>query len=216
MVARFMPTGVRNAVKLIAVLREPIARELSLFNHERWSGFDWSGGSSTCSASKLPSFEAYAGCQVAIYGTLNATQNDDDTQRKIYQNLGFGLWKGMYIIHLATWRRSFDRNRVFVMSYDNLKPEDKMATDIAKFLDLYPFNRSVWFPVRNDHTFAAKQRTITCAIRDDLQAIFQPWNDLLYKKLQEDQDGRTAPQTEPPFPDFRLHPCVPNGSSSSS
>ncbi|KAJ8602985.1 hypothetical protein CTAYLR_001498 [Chrysophaeum taylorii] len=207
-----MPITVRPAVKLIAVLREPIARELSLYNHERANGYDWWVAPGICSASGSETFEQFANCQLASYRTLNVSiAQYDDAQRVLFREFLYGIWKGLYVPHLDAWRRSFSRRQLYVMSYDTLSTPEEMATNLAKFLGLYPLERKVWLPARNtqkrERREYTKQYTITCAIRDDLQAVFEPWNDRLYRTLRVDQQLALAPEHEPPFPEFGLHPC---------
>ncbi|KAJ8606502.1 hypothetical protein CTAYLR_005897 [Chrysophaeum taylorii] len=208
MLARAMIPSVRTAVKLIAVLREPIARELSLYNHERALGFDWDTDPGVCSASGSHAFEDFAACQLEAYGRLEANISQyDDAQRKLYLELSYGIWNGLYVAHIDAWRRSFSRRQLYLVSYDAMSEPTKMATDVAKFLGLFPLKRQVWLPVRNANNNTKKQRTITCDIRDDLHAVFQPWNARLYETLREDLEQGLAPEHEPAFPEFKLHPC---------
>ena len=105
-------------MRFLAVLREPIARDLSSFNHQVHDKQSWS---EQCPAHALYTYEKFTACQVAAWRKLEAKNltfsrkgfgyGVSETGQKLGPNIGWGV----YVNHLIRWRQFFPREQIFVV-----------------------------------------------------------------------------------------------------
>jgi len=194
--AAVVPLALRSKLKFMAVLREPVSRDMSWYNHARAMRYN----NSICDPVAFPNYSGYAHC------FLNKTDVNGDA----------GLWHGVYQRQLSAWAHAFPRTNLLVLAMDFLLGDPDACTDlIANFLD---FHGAAPSPVRRlaDSLPLANSRPhaedLSCDLRDALDAFYDPWNQKLYAMLDAHQAHGLAPSLEPPFPRFQRQPCRPSAS----
>lgn len=221
---RTMPTVVRTMSKMVVVLREPLARDLSAYNHQILYSADWSH---VCLANEAGSFENMIECTLDVY--RKKVRRDDvaseDPDRILRGFADFrkdltdrSLWGSLYVNHLREWVRYFDRSQFFVVSFEQLFVDSEGMDDLFSFvrskstsLDEFVFE----IPHENSPEQSTKQATVDCAIADLLYAeIYDYWNEKLYSMLDEDRRFGRAPALEPEFRHFDKFLCSGNSSYS--
>ncbi|KAJ8613987.1 hypothetical protein CTAYLR_005630 [Chrysophaeum taylorii] len=190
------PPSVSGLFRFVVVLREPIARDLSWYNHVRRASRKLLR-EHECNVSV--SYEEYARCHAEKFeATFPRSQEK-------------GLWGGVYKLQLDLWTRWFDRSQILVFDFASLVVYNTTTyiRTLASFLG-----------VDDDHIIPAtiphrnvvgagdnQQRTIDCETRDLLEGIFAPWNEQLYALLDQDHRAKRAWVGEPPFRPFDPMPC---------
>ena len=58
-------------------------------------------------------------------------------------------------------------------------------------------------PKENQHNSPAKVTSIPCATKLQLEELYAPWNEALYRTLEADRETGNAPEQEAPFPEFK-------------
>ena len=100
----------------------------------------------------------------------------------------------------------FNRRQILILSYDEVLNDPAMVRErIEKFVDQsFPVGNN-WKETNKEH-FKAKSKLVPCSIQRELDILFRPHNDRLYKLLEANQ--RARPKMEQyPFPKFKLGPC---------
>lgn len=173
-------------LKMIVILREPLSRELSLFNHKRAEYLAHGGTGKWYSDvadrdGNVRTFEDYVE-HVLVPGHL---------QNRQWKNAGF------YADHVRTWTDLFPRDRLLVLSYDELVADpSKVQWRIQRFLDVRVPGR---IPRINTNDSGGKVEELTERARRLLAPIFERKNRELYDLL----DGNLGPWMEQyPFPPF--------------
>mmetsp|Transcript_29440 Transcript_29440/g.62502 ORF Transcript_29440/g.62502 Transcript_29440/m.62502 type:complete len:357 (-) Transcript_29440:77-1147(-) len=173
-----------SRLKLIVILREPISRELSLYNYKRalYSGGvrkPWIMDIFTDDGTFIP-FDDYA--MTILKGEL--TKHPE-------------MARGFYVDHLKKWISFFKRDQLLVLSFDELK-NDPTSTlwRIQKFLGTkFP---DMTMPHTNNHPHSTVE--VSQRANQALEQIFQTKNEQLYQFL----DKHPGPSMEQrPFPRFR-------------
>lgn len=186
-------------VKILAVLREPIARELSMYNH-------MASDCRTLPPSQLTnwhknvlrkdgtimSFGEFVN-EITIPALENGKMGWDD---KFGQTNRYG----MYASILFRWFKAFDRKQILVLSYEELKNDpDKLQDRVKQFLqaDIEPGS----FVGANDNSnpHKVKLSSVSTKTKAKLKAIFDPLNEDLYELLEEHPG---PPMEQRPFPKF--------------
>jgi len=214
------PTA-KEHVKILMTLREPVAREVSRYNHYRYKnkiavqrldGTAWSFDEWTDHV-LIPCFMKDE--NGTIYNNNNSTTVDTTTTvngDKIITQGGCPGNYGHYSKHLKEWFRHFDRSQILILSYDEMQRDPKSARSrIQKFLGdamLSPNVVNVELPKENVKNAPDKVRFPSCASHAKLRDIFAPWNEELYQLLSEEETLSSGnPLEERPFPKFRLGEC---------
>eukprot|EP00797_Seminavis_robusta_P018732 Sro280_g107070.2 (218) ;mRNA; r:51573-52226 len=182
-------------VKIIVILREPVSRELSLYNH---LAFD---------CRRLPSSERNDWHNQAVKDDGSVMSFDDFVMERSLPALeretgpGRSTRHSLYATHLRKWFELFDRSQILVLSYDELRfhPE-KTQERIQSFL-----GRTVPGSLRrsnsNDNSYK-----IALPSRDAKQAlagVFATLNEELYQLLDSNPG---PPMEQRPFPRFQEPP----------
>lgn len=213
---RFASAASRSTanLRLVSLLRSPIARHLSWYNHmlvepgqfswleprscrDKWSPVVRSG--------MAPSFAEKTQCELDDWqsscpnGGVNLTCYSARARRDATAS---GVMIGMYLAQLHQWRGSgWRRDQMLVLQMERLltDPADSLSR-LSRFLGFSPpLRANVTLPWWNELPSACKQRAIECRTRDTLQLVYQPWNDALAKSLARDQLEGAAPESEPAF-----------------
>ena len=198
-----VPAKFGRRLQFIAVLREPVARDLSAFNHQRHQRVDWL---QACPATRFRGYEAFATCQLAIWRSNGANVS------RVFDALRYGLWAGLYGPQLDAWSAAFGRKDLLVLESRSMLANPRATTAlVASFLRVPHGDaqraKVKAMPVINAQDDGKKQRTISCATRDGLGAVFDPYNEALYAALDDARRSGRAPDVEPPFPRFPKFPC---------
>lgn len=183
-----------HAVKIIVILREPVSRELSLYNHlvfdckhlDLKERSEWSNQAINKQDGSIMSFDDFVQ-QVSI----PALVREDGPGRSSRH--------GLYAKHLRKWFECFDRRQILVLSYDELeKDPNTVQGRIESFLERQiPGN--LQRSNSNDHSDKVSHPSEEA--KKALLDVLKAENERLYQLL-ESQPGPTMEQK--PFPRFFL------------
>lgn len=190
-----------DRVKILVVLREPSARELSWYNHVTYkcrSGVDDSGRNYTHShcynyGRSISSYSEYVN-QVTLKSLDVATTKRSD------------LCRGYYAYLLKEWIQQFDRRQILILGYDEMVQNDEaLAQRVQSFLGLDPLQSPGRIESRNAKENEYKVRQASCDMQHQLDSVFGPLNEALYELL-ENNPGPDMEQR--PFPRFMSPDCT--------
>ena len=180
-----------ESLKIIVILREPISRELSLYNH---LAFDcrrlqpsarspWHT-QVTREDGSIMSFDEFV-FSVSIPSLARSTGPGRSTRHSLYEK------------HLKAWFDLFRRDQILVLSYDELQNSPgKLQHRVQVFLErVIPGSLSK----SNSNDSPDKVTAPSHKARTALEAVFSPANDKLYELLRR-HPGPAMEQT--PFPRF--------------
>ena len=185
-----------NKVKILVVLREPSARELSWYNHVTLKcRKDRSYNHADCYNvdGSMRSFSEY------VHDVTLQHVDTESTKRK-------HLCRGHYAHLLKEWFTEFHRDQILILSYEDMVSDEKQSMQrVQSFLDLNPQNSPGHMEEKNTKNNAHKVRSIDCNIQQELNDVFDPLNDELYRLL----DANPGPKMEQrPFPIFVAKNCT--------
>lgn len=177
------PRGLVKELKLIVILREPVARELSWYNHKVTKVTNgegtWIHNDVIYSNGTIKSFDEYA-----IELSRNITLNPESAY-------------GFYINHLKVWVNLFSRRQLLVLSYSELlENPSKVQWRIERFLES---NMTGTLFVSNTKKSPHKVKKLSAVAVNALEPIFQSKNEELYDFLRK-YPGPEMEQS--PFPMF--------------
>eukprot|EP00804_Cyclotella_cryptica_P002094 CCRYP_006514-RA/>CCRYP_006514-RA protein AED:0.02 eAED:0.02 QI:275/1/1/1/1/1/3/82/699 len=182
-----------SKLKLIVILREPIDRELSSYNHKvfdykeaeakekrGWVNGTWYRDVVHKQDGTIKTFTEY--CEFV----------------KLYMMVGAPTYKiSRYVEHLKNWVRLFDRSHLLVLSYDELlNNPSKVQWRIEKFLGT-KFDGAL--AKTNQSGSASKVKEIPHSAIQVLEPVFHDLNEELYKFLNNTPG---PPMEQSPFPRF--------------
>jgi hypothetical protein len=185
--------GQVKTVKIIVILREPVSRELSLYNH---LAFD---------CRRLGSSERTSWHKQATHENESIMLFDEFVFDKSIPALGRetgpgrSTRHGLYATHLRKWFELFDRKQILVLSYDELQHDPgKLQARIQTFLG-YTIPGQLRRSNSNDSQY--KIESPSCEAKQALLTVFAPLNEQLYHLLE----SNPGPSMEPrPFPRFQF------------
>lgn len=221
--SQFMPEAVSRRVRMVTILREPLSRDLSYYNHRvdenlqrrNWT-LEWYNTSLVpvqkfCvlptvlpgGRPRPPTYEDEIRCEIdrwnacldaAGSGKSPTEQYEHCVSRGHYRG---SIVRGIYAMHLARWKRFFSRSQILVLQYEEIhKDLPGHVERIGRFWGL-PLPRVDAMAESNAHEGRHKLRRIDCRTRARLVALFQPWNKLLYQDLRRDHVAGAVPEQEP-------------------
>jgi hypothetical protein len=169
-----------SRIKLIALLRDPIDRAISNYEHERYKRRE------TLSFRKALEREPER-----LEGEVERIR--EDPLYKAYNYVHFGyLMKGRYLEHLQAWLSFFPREQILVLRSEDLFERPAETVDsVVSFLDLPPW-RFRAFPVIGGR----KYPPLESEIRGFLADYYDEHNRRLYDFLGRDL-GWGQPQARP-------------------
>lgn len=185
-------------LKIIVVLREPVSRELSLYNRKLYEYLQ------TKDKKQWYSDVAKDDGSVSLFVEhaefiIRQIKNPDpgDLERGLEDT-------GFYAKHLSRWLEFLDRKQLLAISYDEFKEDAKAVEDrIRKFLGFDFPGSTPYMNVLRNHE---KVDMPTCDAQHKLNVIFEPQNQDLYKLL----NSQPGPDSEhKPFPAFKQLKCTP-------
>ena len=199
-----------SALKIVIVVREPVVRELSWYNHI--ASYCYRGDQEHCNrfANKLlktqivnetsqvrfPTFTEYAETK---YGELMKGKSLTSHTTSLYGN------------HLEEWLLYFERKQILVVSYSELKQnEPSFLQRVISFLDLDvdPALVQAGTKQRNKQDTPGTHNKVglpACDIQERLSDAFMPSSDKFFSLLEQSE----GPEMEQrPFPRFELSNCT--------
>lgn len=213
-VAQTMPKSARDMMKFVSVLREPIARELSAYNHQRAINHDF--GARFCPVSAYDTFESFVECELDIWNLCVEDHSRPIEQlewEKIGRKLSYnGIFIGIYVLHLQYWVKYFPRDQFLILKFEDLlgQTERFLKTIKMHLTDVVPGADAEHYLVAvNKKDTGIKQATMSCRIVDRLQKeVFNKYNAMLYDMMEDDHRLGRAPLIEPAFGIFETPGCV--------
>jgi hypothetical protein len=123
---------------------------------------------------------------------------------------GFLSW-GFYAAHLRRWAQFVPRKQIMVFEFDQMLSDT--PNHIRAAIDFFGLPASAIkdtarLPHENTHESSAKLELAECATLDMLNAVFQPWNELLYASLETSKKNGESPKGEPDFPRWNTPACT--------
>ena len=184
-----------NTVKIIVILRDPVARELSLYNHlvhdcrflNSLELNNWHKQVLNTDGSIMSFDEFVHNVSLPALGRNDAVDFGSGRSSR----------HGLYAVHLQKWFDNFDRTQILVLSYDELCNNPRRLQDrIRSFL-----GRPVAGSLRrsNSNDSLHKVGMPSDDAKQALLLVLEPHNERLYQLLK-DYPGPTMEQT--PFPHF--------------
>lgn len=173
-----------NTVKFIVILREPVSRELSLYNH---LAFDCR---TLGSAKRNEWHDQVLKADGSIMSFEEFVRQTSIPALERENGPGQSTRHGMYAKHLSKWFQSFAREQILVLTYNELKRDpSKLRKRVQEFL-----GRKI--PGKLEQANALdnplKVRSPSQESKKLLSAAFQPMNEELFKLLK----SNPGPQME--------------------
>ena len=182
-----MTAAERAASKFLLVVREPVSRDISFFNHKF-------ANRRKEKLYNIALYEEYtrrrllAWQQCAINGSASIVSSIDVYERCEHGN---NLYSGMYWPQISNWERSFGKEQILVVSSDAMFNEPSiMLRQVYAHLGLESLSGfSAKFPHSNAQEFQGKVDSIDCATKQSLRDLYKEWN----QKLHDARPGLQAP-----------------------
>lgn len=158
-------------VKLIVLLRDPVARAYSHYHHQRRLGYE-----------PLPTFEEAVEAEPDRIRGETERMRDDPTYRGFDWYMYSYLEQGIYANHLPWWLDRFPRENLLILQSESFY-RDTAATlrDITAFLGLPD-----WAPRESKDHKSFHYPRMKPETRARLQEYFAPHNERLYAMLGVD------------------------------
>ncbi|KAH8052172.1 hypothetical protein JL722_10272 [Aureococcus anophagefferens] len=175
--AAALPAAFRGALRFVAVLREPVSRDVSDYYMQKRRG-EKKGKGAGCPACRghMQRYETFAACRLDRAAAALAAGGRN-----------------------GTWAEAYD---VYRRNSAGSQRASTTPRGASAFLRLPAPAGAEAFP-DTGHNRTKGQKTIACAVRDRLEALYAPENERLYAFLAAEQ----GPDDEPPFPRFARYPC---------
>ena len=225
-----MPQALLPKTRLIVILREPIARDVSWFNHRlRYlssrhqvglMGMELCGSDAQTIGTQNLSYAAEVDCNlklleacIGVLGNSNASLQANFTaclQRpKLLAYRGNSLVDGLYAAHIHMWTKAFPRQNMLVLSHEHITSSPAATTEtlhaIGEFLQVWTPPGTFTLPEINTASSAESGTVVLkigCSAKRRLQQLYNPWNELLFERLRRDHHEGTAPKSERFFDQF--------------
>ena len=187
--------GSATTVKIIVILRNPIARELSLYNHLAYDcrSLDSSQLSGWHKQVTRPDNSIMSFDEFVHDVSMPALATDDSEDH----GLGRSSRHGLYANHLLDWFKLFDRNQILVLNYVELCKHPQILQErIQSFV-----GRIVPGNLRHENRNDSPQKVLMPSreAKQCLESFMKPHNERLYQLLE----AHTGPSMElRPFPRF--------------
>jgi len=207
----FSPQARKN-MKLIAVLREPIGRILSWYNHVKYVAEIMDcrkdEGYSFChdilrKSFTSPEVASFLGDPSSGLRTnqVEIAQGDDLSEVLTFHEFALtshkSIHKSKYIDILKEYYEVFGSKNILVLNYDwMMEHQGKTLELVSEFVGM----DNIWHPESlmphaNSKSFDGKMsmKDIECDAVDELHNFFQPYNEELYKLLHENESWHGQP-----------------------
>ena len=217
--SQFLPEAWRPRVRMVTILREPLSRDLSYYNHRvdenlqrsNWT-LEWYDGLVSVQKfclvptvhrgrPRLPRYEEEVRCEADRWNTCLESAGVGRSLYEQYEHCTTvgryrgSIMRGVYAMHLVRWKRFFPRDQILVLQYEELHAD--LPGHLARIGSFWGLVLPGAMPESNAHEGGHKLRQIDCRTRSLLLALFEPWNRILYEDLGRDASARAAPGVEP-------------------
>ena len=203
---RWVPHDLRPKMRFIASLREPAGRMLSWHNqHRRGMGPDPMMFASQVEE-ELTVWKANGRTGSAQRGVRNFWDLDNETW---IHSPPLDMMIGLYHHSLTRWRNAWPRNQIFVFNFDHFSSDSTLFLHaLSSFTDLdllaQPLNM-INVHSKDPNAIAHMCCETFCALQD---AAFHDANQRLYEMLDQDDQKKRGPPSEPYFGRFLAPQCV--------
>lgn len=159
-------------VKIIAILREPVSRELSMYNHMV----------SQCQQTSCP---VYWPLKIIKDGAMMPF--DDFVRERLIPFLNWNLkqngdYFSMYPQLLTRWFDVFDRDQILILNYNESKTDpNNFRERVQEFLGIEIHGK---IDNVNAQTNPLKLKTMSHEAKQNLTLFFEPQNEKLYQLLK--------------------------------
>ena len=194
-ITSFYPAAHHDLPKIFMILREPIAKEFSYYNQMLYS------------YKNLPSMREQN--SIVEHPETGKVMNFDQYADLVILPSIEKVNLSLYAKYLKEWfqllRVDQRHSNFLVMSHEEL--ENDAPTALGRLQQFLGHSDQVWTGelAREAHVdFDSRVGMPSCATQEKLAKAFEPWNQDLYKLL-DDFPGPIAEQR--PFPKFQLGPC---------
>lgn len=186
---RLLRADERPLVRFVVVVREPVARDISYFNHFHAD----KGSSPALAAWNGAVFEAYT--RLGLNAWKQCLMGLDATQRPKVTNVtshaaylrcaaSSHLACGMYVAQLQSWWLLFEREQMLTLSLDQIFQRPAVAQRrVYRHLGLRSrAGLTGAFPSQGNN-FASRVVTIDCSTKRALAALYAHWNEELVEAV---------------------------------
>jgi Sulfotransferase domain len=193
-------------LKVIMILRDPVSRELSWYNHKKDTFFKaknrtdtqafWSNIVKDPSNGTAYSFDEYTDKFLLrkLPGVRKTKEGSCDGQ----------MCRSVYSIFLRQWFEWMPRDQILILSYDEFMSDPLTLKErVSDFLGLQHKPQAELTKV-NTHSNPEKTTLPSCRTRDRLERVFNRWNEELYALLERHPG---PPMEQRPFPKFKTTSC---------
>ena len=181
-----------QGLKVMMILREPVARELSWYNHQKSEGIFYA----LKKANSNYSFDEYVDKVILGRPTRFSKENGQCSG---------ALCRSLYSKLIPQWLDVIPRNHMLILSHQELKHDPgTFMKRIEDFLGLPPHKQNETLRIVNDKPYSEKISLPSCQSKNKLAGIFQPYNEDLYALLAQNPG---PPMEQRPFPEFDAAKC---------
>lgn len=196
-IAATLPKNVHHMVRMIVILREPLSRDLSWYNHQL---DDYKRGVSHKFNSEYPtppSYKEYA------HDNLEAGEKCLEKHPKdCGLTHDYTLSWGMYYPQLKAIQSHWERKHIFIVKMDHLLEETKgTMSKMNRFMGISG-SAPRKLPKENSHDGPWKVDSMPCKTKKRMTEYYHEWNEKLYKMMERDRADGKHPADEPKFGKF--------------
>lgn len=201
----FYPPAIREKLKFIVILREPVSRD--------WSGFTFGlthyhhfNEKSDPILKDKDAFVINEKKKEYFFKKKAEHCGDDPSDLNLY-------FRARYVLQFEEFLKYFKREQLLIFNVEFIFDDPDAAMEAVRvFLDLDEgWGTNINFPwYSHPPNFKEKVPPLYCKDRDALAAFYKPFNDRLYSWINK--DGGKPPASEPYFKPFKSHEdvaCVP-------
>lgn len=179
--SKFIPEKFHSDIRIVMILREPISRDLSWYNHQLAEPKLVQGSLPEYPAYVKAEMEKWEACKTEKDGNRILAANEcHDTDGNPKSSLQWG----MYSVQIDRALRNWPRKQMFIMNMDHMLDNTHMyMKGMFKFMGLSEGAAFSSIPSDNTHDSPNKVESMPCSIKKDLQTIYKPFNQDLYRLL---------------------------------
>ena len=195
-----------TGLKVIMILRDPVSRELSWYNHKKDMFLQATNRSDTrafwYNIVKDPeNGTAYSFDEYTNEYLLRVMPGVRKTKEAICEGL---MCRSMYSHFLLQWFQWMPRKQILILSYDELMSDPlTFKKRVGDFLGLQNISHAE-LTKANTHSNPEKITLPSCKSRDRLERALKRWNKRLYALLERNPG---PPMEQFPFPKFKASAC---------
>lgn len=191
-------------VRLVMVIREPLSRDLSWFNHRITKGPSWVVLGKTLGLN-LSDYHSYTTRRLQLWAACERAQASETRNKKSAPSIKGGgvklfvacynyhgaldhLSLGLYAPQIKLWAAKFSRDHITILQYEEMQRGPNGFLSALSSALAMPF-RTIHHkenPIKGTNRqldrqdSAVKVRLAECRTKSFLEAFFQPWNEALF------------------------------------